>query len=188
VFDEMLMRGAFFKVPYSESFGVSSKEFLRSPREWIGLIRGLVAKMSSAAVARTLYRALLRGSERVRSSMRAGHVVIVAEVVQRFAAHSRSSSALSKALADQGPLPLSGLVRHTFRNSDGHQSPDKALRLDTAFSAMRSMALIEEFVMNNNKLFDSLEGLSDRETPEMPRARLVASAILRDAALPRELP
>lgn len=144
--------------------------------------------MSGAAVARTLYRALLRGSERVRSSMRAGHVVIVAEVVQRFAAHSRSSSALSKALADQGPLPLSGLVRHTFRNSDGHQSPDKALRLDTAFSAMRSMALIEEFVMNNNKLFDSLEGLSDRETPEMPRARLVASAILRDAALPRELP
>ena len=188
----MLMRGAFFKVPYSESFGVSSKEFLRSPREGIGLIRGLVAKMSSAAVARTLYRALLRGSERVRSSMRAGHVVIVAEVVQRFVqrftAHSRSSSALSEALADHGPLPLSGLVRHTFRNSDGHQSPDKALPLDTAFSAMRSMALIEEFVKNNNKLFDSLEGLSDRETPEMPRARLVASAILRDAALPRELP
>lgn len=184
MFDAML--GAFSKL---EQFRRLVKRIpaKAEARGGIGPIPGLVA-MSSAAVARTLYRALLRGSERVRSNMRAGHVVIVAEVVQRFTAHSRSSSALSEALADHGPLPLSGLVRHTFRTSDGHQSPDKALPLDTAFSAMRSMALIEEFVKNNNKLFDSLEGLSDRETPEMPRARLVASAILRDAALPRELP
>jgi len=33
MFDAMHLRGAFFKVPFSESFGVSSKEFLRSPRE-----------------------------------------------------------------------------------------------------------------------------------------------------------
>ena len=141
--------------------------------------------MASAELTRTLYRALLRGSTRVRSAMRPGHVVIVAQVVQRFAEHAQVAPSLLHALREHGPLPLPGLVRHAFRQPST-SNEDHVRGVDTAFSALRSISSIESFVIQNNQLFDSLKDISDREAPELPQTRYVASAILRDASLPSQ--
>jgi len=135
--------------------------------------------MPSNELTRTLYRTVIRSSNRVRKAMRPGHVVIVAEVVQRFAAHRLAAPALTRALEDHGPLPLPGLVRQAFREPIDAQ--ESSLALDTAFSALRSISSIEAFVQQNNKLFDSLEEISDREAPGEQPARLVASTILANA-------
>ena len=128
---------------------------------------------------RTLYRTLLRSSTRVRKTMRPGHVVIVAECVQRFAEHQTALPALARAVSSHGPLPLPGLVREIFRQPIASHSEDSCL--DTAFSALRSINSMEAFIEQNNFLMDSLEDLSDREVPDMPRASYVASAIMREA-------
>ena len=107
------------------------------------------------------------------------HVVLVGETVQRFAA--QRSPVLLAAVKEHGPLPLCGLVRHVFRHTEARASD---ACLDDAFRALRTISSVEDWVRQNNELFDSLEGLSDREMPptaETSSINLVASQLLARA-------
>jgi hypothetical protein len=128
-------------------------------------------------VVRTLYRELLRGSRRVHCSMRAGHVVLVSQCVNRFA--QDAAPPLQHALASHGALPLDRLVGRAFRLAEA--APAEATALDQAFAALRAVAQIEAFIESNNRLYDSLEDLSDREAPNAPPVHATVSAILREA-------
>ena len=87
--------------------------------------------------------------------MRPTHVVLVGECVQRFAERSPS---LTAAVKEHGPLPLPGLVRHCFRNTD---PCDTNTMIDSAFGALRMMQSVEGWVTSNNELY---QGLSESLT------------------------
>ena len=110
--------------------------------------------------------------------MRPTHVVLVGECVQRFAERSPS---LTAAVKEHGPLPLPGLVRHCFRNTD---PCDTNTMIDSAFGALRMMQSVEGWVTSNNELYDSLEGLSDREAPESHPTNLIAAQLLAQSNNP----
>ena len=117
--------------------------------------------------------------------MRPGHVSVVAEVVERFAQHSQVLPGLQMAIIEQGPIPLDKLVQNLFRVPLDAQS-DSGRATDVAFTALRSIGGIEAYIHQNNSLFDSLEEISDREAPEQPSSRVIASSILKNSlpALP----
>jgi hypothetical protein len=152
-----------------------------------------------------LYRSLLRQCRSLRAAMRPGHVVLVGECVNRFS--NKMAPALKPVIKDNGPLPLSGLVRRAFRQPAAPEQDGltcarlpliitiglplpapRTLRVphglspdDTAFNALRGLNQIAEYVRLNNEMYDSLEHLSDREAPDQPSMSSVARAILRDA-------
>ena len=123
-----------------------------------------------------LYRSLLRACRDVRKTMRPGHVVLVWECVNRFAT---SAPALKPAIHEDGPLPLCNLVRHAFRQPAGVGG----MTHDTAFNALRGLNHLGEYVRENNKMFDAVHGISDRECPEEPSSSHIASTILRDSKM-----
>lgn len=131
----------------------------------------------TTAVKLALYRDLLRSCRRVRSSMRASHVVLISECVNRFA--NGTTPQLQQSVKSHGPLPLSGLVTHAFRHADDVQYCNE--NVDLAFCALRGVGYLEEFILTNNELYDSLESLSDREAPAEPSLGQVATSIIQDA-------
>ena len=148
----------------------------------------------------TLYREILRSCRRTRAVMRPGHVSLVGQCVQRFA--DSSSPSLIAAVKEHGPLPLPGLVRHAFRSTEPSAAGDMC---DDAFRALRMLHHVEEWVntsarytavsiplkfslltplcfpLADNELYDSLEGLSDREAPAQESTHLIAAQLLAQA-------
>ena len=55
--------------------------------------------------------------------------------------------------------------------------------VDTAFCALRALSAMEQWVNTNNQLYDSLEGLSDREAPAEEGTTMVVREIMREASL-----
>ena len=129
--------------------------------------------------------------------MRPGHVSLVGQCVQRFA--DSSSPSLIAAVKEHGPLPLPGLVRHAFRSTEPSAAGDMC---DDAFRALRMLHHVEEWVNTSarytsfkilstnrvaallsadNELYDSLEGLSDREAPAQESTHLIAAQLLAQA-------
>ena len=135
--------------------------------------------MPSTDLTLTLYRSTLNSCRRVRSVMRPGHCFMVAEVVTKVVASS-GSSVLQSALKEHGPIPLDGFVRTAFRTSVPRDEEDRML--DTAFCALRALTAMEQWVNTNNRLYDSLEGLSDREAPSEAGTTMVVREILREAS------
>ena len=131
-------------------------------------------KTAAADLIVTLYRESLKSARRVRQVMRPGHVVLVAQCVQRFADQS-ASPALQRAVKEHGPLPLAGLVRHAYASTGPGD-------LDSAFGAMRTLNSLQQWVNSNNKMYDSLEGISDREGPPEQPMGFVVKEIIREAS------
>lgn len=131
-----------------------------------------------ACLTLALYRSTLRSCRRVRSVMRPGHCFMVAEVVKKFAMAS-GSPALLKAVEDHGPIPLDSLVSRAFRMpAPPHE---EAALLDAGFGAIRAINSMEQHFIGVNKMFDSLEGLSDREAPGEASTSMIVREIMRDS-------
>lgn len=109
--------------------------------------------------------------------MRPTHVVLVGECVQKWSA-AVSLPHLDACIKQHAPLPLAALVRNAFRDAPSAEVP---AHIDAAFSALRALSSMEAWVQDNNKLYDSLSGISDREAPEEPSMRFIASRILHEA-------
>lgn len=95
---------------------------------------------SGGTLVTTLYRELLRSCRRTKAVMRPGHVVLVGECVQRFAARS---PALQLSVQEHGPLLSAAIVRSSFRMSEPEGCPRE---IDDAFSALRMLHSVEEWV------------------------------------------
>ena len=100
-----------------------------------------------------MYRELLRGSERVRAIMRPGHVAVVGECVQRFAAESRSPH-LAAAASLHGAACLPELTRSSFRGRA--DQPERAAgrsaagsAIDDGFAALRLLSSLEAWIVES---------------------------------------
>ena len=134
----------------------------------------------ASALTLTLYRSTLRSFRRVRSVVRPGHVCLVAEVVSKVVASS-GSRVLTSTLKEHGPIPLDGFIRTAFRTPV--PKVEENTMVDTAFCALRALSAMEQWVNTNNQLYDSLEGLSDREAPAEEGTTMVVREIMREASL-----
>jgi hypothetical protein len=105
--------------------------------------------------------------------MRPAHVVLVGSCAKQFA-EQQGSMALSRAIEDGGPWPVCSLVQRVFRDSE-------SCDMDDAFRALRCMAGLEAWITDNNSLYDSLEGISDREAPEEAPIGYTVGRILRES-------
>ena len=101
----------------------------------------------------TMYRELLRGSERVRAIMRPGHVAVVGECVRRFAAESRSPH-LAAAASLHGAACLPELTRSSFRG--WADQPERAAgrsaagsAMDDGFAALRLLSSLEAWIVES---------------------------------------
>ena len=132
----------------------------------------------STQVAVTLYRETLRRVRRIRAVMRPAHVVVVHQVATQFAEKS-GSPCLIRVLKEHGPLPLAGLVSAIYRHPQ--QQTDQNHQVDSAFTALRTLNSMESWMIGNNRLYDSLAGISDREAPADQSMRVTVREILREA-------
>ena len=133
---------------------------------------------SMSAVVRTCYKECLRSCMRVRSIMRPAHVVLVSKALGSFAEQQQLTS-LRQAIKTEGPLMHEGVIRQAFRNSP---PAEQSASIDASFRALRALASLEIWVQSNNSMYDSLEGLSDREGGSEPSMSVVVRELLRESA------
>ena len=107
----------------------------------------------SKALTITMYRELLRGSERVRAIMRPGHVAVVGECVRRFVAETRSPH-LTAAASLHGAACLPELTRSSFRG--WADQPERAAgrsaagsAIDDGFAALRLLLSLEAWIVES---------------------------------------
>ena len=139
---------------------------------------------AETAVVRTVYRECLRSCRRVRSIMRPAHVVLVSKALNSFA-EQQQLPGLQMALKQEGPLMNEGVIRRAFRASPPGQ---EGASLDASFRALRALSSLEVWGRSNNDMYDSLEGISDREAGEQPSMSVVVRELLRESAPARPQP
>lgn len=134
------------------------------------------------AVVRTVYKETLRSCKRIKSIMRPGHVVLISKALTSFADEQRLPT-LQRAISQHGPLMQEDVFRQAFRDSPPPQELNASL--DTSFRALRTLSSIESWMQANNNMYDSLDGLSDREATAQPSMSVVVRELLRETAPPR---
>ena len=78
-----------------------------------------------------------------------------------------------------------GVIRQAFRASPPGQ---EGASIDASFRALRALSSLEGWVQSNNDMYDSLEGISDREASSQPSMSVVVHELLRESAPARPHP